>query len=777
MEVATRFAATEHGRVRSPLRAFTISMLLATTALAENRVAILPIQPRPGALSPRDAVALAEEMRAVASETLASEGYEVVAAEGSDPSDALEKTGAALAVLGRAAQMEGATVIAVSTYRPGSGTPVSLIRVMGIGMAQLRADVRAKLPNQLAAALGLAAPAVDPKLPPGTLRMPGGTKTPAPPVPQAAAPPPPPPPPAPTSAPPPENEDPLVTMIRETTVDVERLRGLRRKQNLKVQILDDKLFSAAVREKAKKEMTPAVVAAERARWLAFNLAPAAVDPAQVLLDVLDEQVAGFYDPFTRQLIVRKNPPASAGATGPDGLRVILAHEIEHALQDQNFGIPDMAALPDDDVRLARSALYEGDAMAVMTAFGALRAHKPIKAAIAGGAAMLKALDAQTLLKVSGKSPQLQHAPPVLREELVLPYAAGFALVAEAYRRGGFPLVDKMFKNPPVSPHQILHPDAYFAGETPAVVPVPAPPPGTQAIAAGRMGELGTRLALEACVEKEVAKEFVPRWAGDAYVIVEGPKSSLSLLWTTAWSSGVAGSVTNVMKLVQPCWEEQAGGGPNPLGWSIAPASRIAGSGDVVAVARGAVDLGAATARQLAARPVTRAPVPPLGDVPPPATVGPTRVSSGRFVSPRLALAGVVPEGFDADSSNPVAELAIKKAGTGGATISFVPEALTGEALDAFFQTASTQIAAMQGGHLTYIGKTQRLLAGAPAEQRSWAVENAGMNLRIEVAPYCGGKAALTLLRLEGGAAARATLDQFAASITQTGAAPACAELE
>ena len=139
-----------------------------------------------------------------------------------------------------------------------------------------------------------------------------------------------------------------------------------------MQILDGKLFSAAVWAKAKKELTPAVVAAERARWLAFNLAPAAVDPAQALLDVLDEQVAGFYDPFTKQLVVRKDPPASAGAMGPDGLRVILAHEIEHALQDQNFGIPDMAALPDDDVRLARTALYEGDAMAVMTAFGALR---------------------------------------------------------------------------------------------------------------------------------------------------------------------------------------------------------------------------------------------------------------------------------------------------------------------------------------------------------------------------------------------------------------------
>jgi hypothetical protein len=760
------------------LRVFTVSLLLATAAAAQNRIAVLPVQPRPGALAAPDAIAFTEEIRVVARDTLAANGYEVIAAEGSDPAGALDASGAVLAVLGRAAQMEGATVVAVSVYRNGAGAPVSLIRVVGIGLSQLRADLHAKLPNQLASALGLAAPAVDPKLPPGTLRMPGGTKAPPPPEPRAALPPPPPPPPAePTTSPAVPDEDPLVTMIRDTTTDVERLRGLRRKQNLKVQILDGKLFSKAVWEKAKKELTPAVVAAERARWLAFNLAPAAVDPAQALLDVLDEQVAGFYDPFTRQLVVRKDPPASAGAMGPDGLRVVLAHEIEHALQDQNFGIPEMASLPDDDVRLARTALYEGDAMAVMTAFSALRAHKPIKAAIASGAATLKALDAQTLLKMSGKSPQLQHAPPVLREELVLPYAAGFALVAEAYRRGGFALVDRMFKNPPVSTHQVLHPEAYFAGETPVLVPPPPPPEGTRAIATGRMGELGTRLALEACVEKEVVRDFVPRWAGDAYTIVEGPKNALSLLWTTAWSSGVAGNVSNVMKLVQPCWQDQAAGGPNPLGWSIAASSRIAGSADLVAVARGSVDLGATTARQLALRVVTRAPVPPLGDVPPPAAVEPTRVRSGRFVSPRLALAGEVPEGFEADASNPVAELAIKKAGAGGATISFVPEALTGETLDAFFQTASAQIAAAQGGHLTYIGKTQQLLAGVPAEQRSWAVENAGMQLRIAIAPYCGGKAALTLLRLEGGAAARATLDQFAASISQTGAAPACGELE
>src|SRR5436190_4531949 len=230
-------------------------------------------------------------------------------------------------------------------------------------------------------------------------------------------------------------------------------------------------------------------------------------------------------------------------------------------------------------------------------------------------------------------------------------------------------------------------------------------------------------------------------------------------------------------MVQPCWQDQASAGPSPIGWSIAAPSRITGSGELVGVARGGIDLGAALSRQLAVRVLRPAAAPPLGNMPPPPTVQPARVDNGRFVSPRLALAGDVPDGYETDSSNPMAELAIRKTGAGGATVSFVPESLKGDSLESFFQAASTQIAVAQGGQLTYVGKSQRMLAGAPAEERAWAVENAGMQLRIDVAPYCGGKAAIALLRLEGGPTSRATRDRFAASIRQTGSAPACAELE
>ena len=754
-------------------------MLLALICAAANSVAVLPIDSR-GALSPAEAASFEEEVRAVARAALP--GFAVLDAAGApqDPSAARQQLGATAVIFGRAGRIEGATMVALGVYRSGSTTPAGTARIVGIGIDQLKEDARAKVPKLLRTALGIEAPAQEPAQRPGTLRMPGArVPEPAPPPPKAVEP-------APQRAPspPPKLEklseataDPLITLIRQITSDLESLRGLRRKANLKVQILDAKLFSAALRERAQKELTPALVAAERARWLAFNLAPASADPAKILLAVLDEQVAGFYDPFTKQLIVRKDV---GGSAGPDGLRLILAHEIEHALQDQNFGFPDPASLPDDDARLARLALYEGDAMAVMAAYGAKRARRPIKAAIASSAAALKALDTDSLLRMSGHSSELLKAPAIVREELLLPYSAGLALVADVYARGGFALVDRMFKNPPLSSHQLLHPDAYFAGEMPAAIAPPAAPAGTRVIATGRMGELGTRVALESCVEKAVIGDFARRWAGDAYTIVEGPRRSLSLLWVSLWSEEAATGMANLLRMQSPCWEEAASPA-GAAGWTIAATSKVRGEKDRVAAARGSIDLDAALGAALAARAAPSKGAPPLGDVPPPpAPPEPARVEDGRFVSSWLSLEGPVPEGYELDSSNAAAEISIKRSGPvgGSASLSFVSQPLAGESLESFFDTAAAQISASQGGgHLSYAGRVRRVLAGVAAEERSWKMEGGGLDLRIEVGSFCEGKAALTLVRLEGSDAARAALDRFAASIKPTGTAPACAQLE
>src|SRR5262249_22769164 len=159
------------------------------------------------------------------------------------------------------------------------------------------------------------------------------------------------------------------------------------------------------------------------------------------------------------------------------------------------------------------------------------------------------------------------------------------------------------------------------------LPYPQPPTGTRLIASGRMGELGTRMALEACLDKEVVRELAPRWAGDAYTIVEGPnRGAISMIWTTAWSGGVSGNVVNLMKLVQPCWQDRPAADPPPPGWPTAGASRLATSAELVSVARGSIALSPAVSRQLSQRVVAPAAVPPLGGVPPPpAPAQPVRI--------------------------------------------------------------------------------------------------------------------------------------------------------
>jgi hypothetical protein len=160
-------------------------VLVASSAAAETSVAVLPIEPRAGALQPAEAAALTQELRKTARDVLAPHGFAVVDASG-DVASALQ-AGASFALFGHAATLEGATVVAVGVYKPGSPAPSGFARVVGIGLDQLRTDLRAKIPKLLTTSLGLASSSPEPVQPRGTLRIPSQTKP---------HPPPPPPPPS-----------------------------------------------------------------------------------------------------------------------------------------------------------------------------------------------------------------------------------------------------------------------------------------------------------------------------------------------------------------------------------------------------------------------------------------------------------------------------------------------------------------------------------------------------------------------------------------------------
>jgi hypothetical protein len=200
-----------------------------------------------------------------------------------------------------------------------------------------------------------------------------------------------------------------------------------------------------------EETSAADMHAEEVALKKLGLAPADFQYRALMTRVLTEQVAGYYDPKTRQFHL-------ADWIDLDGQKPIMAHELTHALQDQHFDLRRFEHWPkgDSDAELAAHALIEGDAtlaMALYVASNPLRALQFLKSLGATGMA----------------SEELDKAPRALKETLLFPYQEGMNWARTLHRRGGWKEVSDAFRTLPQSSEQILHPEKYFAHEAPVKV--------------------------------------------------------------------------------------------------------------------------------------------------------------------------------------------------------------------------------------------------------------------------------------------------------------------
>src|SRR5262249_37293908 len=105
--------------------------------------------------------------------------------------------------------------------------------------------------------------------------------------------------------------------------------------------------SAATSAKEKEQVTQ-----YGAELRAVGLIPAGTDLQSSLGDLVDEGTLAYYDDQKKEIVVR-------GIEMSVGLRVTLAHELSHVLQDQYFGT-DREFKTDTEQTMFR-ALLEGDA--------------------------------------------------------------------------------------------------------------------------------------------------------------------------------------------------------------------------------------------------------------------------------------------------------------------------------------------------------------------------------------------------------------------------------
>ena len=252
--------------------------------------------------------------------------------------------------------------------------------------------------------------------------------------------------------------------------------------------------------------------ADRKTLEALGLIPKGYPLDQKLLSLLTEQIAGMYDPKTREFFI-------ADWTSPADQRMIMAHELTHALQDQHFHVEKWgdAAKPNDDGELARSAVLEGSATVAMLDYLLRDTGK--------SARDLSDLDPSLLLGDTDGSPELADAPQILRDEMLFPYLPGATFVQHLLKAwGGWADLHKIFENPPASTQQILHPDLYLRGVAPVAVALPPLgkilPRGWKKLDENILGEFGVNEVLKQFLGKQRADDLASSWTGDRYAIYE-----------------------------------------------------------------------------------------------------------------------------------------------------------------------------------------------------------------------------------------------------------------
>lgn|GEM_PF-6211108 len=167
----------------------------------------------------------------------------------------------------------------------------------------------------------------------------------------------------------------------------------------------------------------------------------------ILVQTFQEQVAGFYNSTNKSLVVVSENEKYKTPTISDAETYILSHEFIHVLQDQNFGLDNVLNNFSDDSLIARTALVEGDA----TYFMNLYKDK----------FNLKIINSSSEL-VSSKN--LEKAPFVVWQDIVFPYTEGYDFVSKVISQKGDLFINDLYKNPPSSTEQIIHPEKYFSRE-------------------------------------------------------------------------------------------------------------------------------------------------------------------------------------------------------------------------------------------------------------------------------------------------------------------------
>jgi len=305
--------------------------------------------------------------------------------------------------------------------------------------------------------------------------------------------------------------------------------------------------------KFDEDLPPADLSGLQSALRLFGLIPDSLELRPTMIDLLTEQIAGYYDPDSNALYI----PADIE---PFQLRVVVSHELVHALQDQYVRLDSIITQRHvNDRRSAAQAILEGQATVAQIPV-LMPEQKPDTLPLGWFWKQRSVMAAQ-----QAQMKEFARAPLWLREGLIFPYLGG-ADFNVWFRRKYFgrSVLDSM----PRSTEQILHPERYADHDEPTDIAFEGSRPGDVQWEDG-LGEFETRLLFEQHLGNEAeAITLASGWDGDRYQVLHAQADAL--VWYSVWDDAAAAN--RFAGGLQRAWTKRRP--PPPAGGRMARRSEI-----------------------------------------------------------------------------------------------------------------------------------------------------------------------------------------------------------
>jgi hypothetical protein len=318
----------------------------------------------------------------------------------------------------------------------------------------------------------------------------------------------------------PVGADTLSRLVDSLRPRVERATGLTFKSIPKSALRTREQVRQYLLRKLAEELPKAKLEGLETAYRLFGLLPDTLDLRPLLLELYTEQVAGYYDPDSATLF---------GVVGADPaqLRVVVAHEMVHALQGERLPLDSILHDKSNNDRLAAAqAVLEGQAT-----LSGMKALFPPN--------MDPTSDPDFWTEYAGQirgsqasMPVFARAPLVVREALVFPYLAGAEFMhwwEESRFRDTVPYGPRM----PESTEQVLFPERYAEGDRPIELEFP---PDTNVLYQDVLGESEMAVLASQLSGETRYRKAAPRgWGGDRYRVFRTPDGP-ALVWCVVWDN-------------------------------------------------------------------------------------------------------------------------------------------------------------------------------------------------------------------------------------------------